>query len=150
MKPKKDLMPNRVKKAKKLLEINSHNFVRRRDSISPLKIGGYCFDCGKYSELQQFQAGHFEPSGSCGAILRYHPHNIHGQFSGCNCGYQQEQVKINYTLKMIDKYGREYVDHLKQLKNKSIKADIIFYDRMNELYEQGDEAKIVEYLESLV
>ena len=148
-KKKKDLMPARVKRAKKELEIVSHNHVRRRDSIHDDRIGGYCFDCGEYAEGQQFQAGHFEASGSCGAILRYHPHNMNGQKGGCNVGYAQERVKINYTLKMIDKYGREYVDHLKSLKNKQIKADIIFYETMIELYKKGNEEDIINYLENL-
>ena len=137
------------KKAKELEQV-SHTFVRRRDSKNPDFIGGFCFDCGEYAEGQQFQSGHFEPSGSCGALLRFHPHNMHGQIGKCNCKYQQEKVKIDYTLKMIDKYGRKYVDHLKQLKQKSIKADIIFYQTMIDLYKSGEEKAIVNYLESLV
>lgn len=146
---KKLLMPQRVKKAKAKLEKVSHDFIRKRDSISPDEIKGYCFDCGKLAEGQQFQAGHWQPSGSCGALLRFHPHNMNGQSGGCNCGYRQEQVKINYTMAMIRKYGHEYVEQLRQLKNKSIKADIIFYERMIELYEEGDEEKITDYLHSL-
>lgn len=142
-------MPARIKRAKKELEIVSHNHVRRRDSKSEHEIAGYCFDCDLWSVGQQFQAGHFEPSGSCGAILRYHPHNMHGQNGGCNSQYQQEKVKVAYTLRMLDKYGRKYVDHLRQLKNKQIKADIIFYETMIELYKIGDESQIVKYLESL-
>ena len=141
---------NPLNKKAKELEEKSHTFVRRRDSKDKDFIGGYCFDCGNWSEGRFFQAGHWEPSGSCGALLRFHPHNIHGQSAGCNCKYQQEKVKINYTLKMIDKYGREYVDHLKSFKYKSIKADIIFYDTMIALYDKGIEQDIVDYLESLV
>lgn len=146
---KKTLMPQRVKRAKVRLEKLSHDHVRRRDSLSPEEIRGNCFDCGVFCEGQQFQAGHWQPSGSCGALLRYHPHNMHGQAGGCNMKQVQERVKINYTMKMVDKYGREYVEQLRQLRNKSIKADIIFYDRMIELYEEGDEEKIVDYLHSL-
>jgi len=148
-KKKKDLMPARVKRAKDELEKISHTYVRKRDSKNDYEIAGNCFDCDEWAEGQQFQAGHFEPSGSCGAILRYHPHNMHGQKGGCNSQYQQEKVKVAYTLRMIDKYGREYVDHLRQLKNKQIKADIIFYETMIELYKNGDEQAIVDYLESL-
>lgn len=141
---------NPTKKLAQKLEKICHDYIRRRDSINPeIAIGGYCFDCGKMVFKQMFQAGHFLPSGSSGAILRYHPHNIHGQASGCNCHYQQEQVKIRYTMAMIKKYGKKYVDKLIALKNKSIKADSIFYEKMIELYEQGDEEAIVDYLESL-
>lgn len=126
----------------------SHDYIRTRDGIDGEKRG-YCFDCGEYCEGRDFQAGHFKESGASGAWLRYHPHNMHGQFSGCNMKQSQERVKINYTLKMIDKYGRKYVDYLIMQRNKSIKADEIFYMTMISLYEQGDEDKIVEYLESL-
>lgn len=148
MKLKKDLMPARVKRAKKELEILSHTYIRKRDGING-EIKGYCFDCGKYSEGQQFQAGHFEPSGSCGALLRYHPHNMHGQNGGCNTQYQQEKVKIDYTFKMLEKYGIERVNKIRQLKHKSIKADIIFYEKMIELYKEGNEQKIVDFLETV-
>lgn len=133
---------------KELYEV-SHTYIRKRDSISDDKIGGYCFDCGKYEEGQQFQAGHFIPDASGGAILRYHPHNMHGQRGGCNMKHQQETVKINYTLKMIEKYGRKYVDKLKALKWKTIRADEIFYNKMIELYKAGNEKKIISYLNSL-
>lgn len=142
-------MQKDIKKLKKELEKISHDFIRKRDSINDFEIGGLCFDCGKLCYGQQFQAGHFEPSGSCGAILRYHPHNMHGQSGGCNCGYRQEQVKINYTMSMIRKYGKKYVDKLRLLKNKTIKADVIFYQTMIDLYKVGDEKKIIKYLESL-
>jgi hypothetical protein len=149
-KKKRDLMPARVKRAKATLEKISHDFVRGRDSDEHNKhastFGGKCVDCGIYDEGQYFQAGHFEASGSCGALLRYHPHNMHGQRAGCNLKYRQEQVKINYTMVMIAKYGKDYVDLLRSLKNKSIKADIIFYETLINLYKQGNEEEIVDFL----
>jgi len=128
----------------------SHDFIRQRDSIKKYIIGGYCFDCGDYTEFQQFQCGHFIPDSTGGALLRYHPINMHGQAGKCNCKYNQEFVKINYTLAMEKKYGKEYVQKLIQLKYKSIKADEIFYSKMIELYKEGNEKKIVAYLESLI
>jgi hypothetical protein len=145
----RDKSPKEVQKLKKQLELICHTYIRKRDSISDDKIGGNCFDCGKYTESGQFQAGHFEPSGSCGALLRYHPMNIHGQSGGCNMGYNQETVKINYTMAMIKKYGKKTVDKLIQMKYKSIKADYLFYEKMIELYKEGNEKKIINYLESL-
>lgn len=141
-----------VKKlAKKLYEI-SHTFVRRRDSRDPDMIGGFCFDCGEYAEGGQFQAGHWIPDAGGGAILRYHPHNMNGQIGKCNCKYQQEFVKINYTFAMQRKYGKEYCNFLLDLRNKGklIKADRIFYQRMIDLYEAGDESEIIKYLHSLI
>jgi len=138
-----------AKLQQKLVEL-SHTYIRERDSVSPDKIGGYCFDCGNFAEGRHFQAGHFIADASGGAVLRYHPHNMHGQSSGCNMKVSQERVKIEYTIKMQEKYGIDYVNLLRSLRNKSIKADEIFYNKMIELYEQKDEEAIVEYLHSLV
>lgn len=140
MAKKKNKLENKVEKA-------SHDFVRKRDGIDG-EIRGYCFDCGKYAEGQQFQAGHFEPSGSCGAILRYHPHNMHGQRGGCNMKERQESVKIDYTMKMIKVYGKKRVDEIRSLKNRTIKADDIFFGELLKLYNEGDEEKIVSFLEN--
>lgn len=135
-------------KLKNILYKLSHDYIRRRDGMEG-DMRGYCFDCGNYAEGRNFQCGHFVPDAAGGAILRYHPHNMHGQAAGCNMKHQQESVKINYTLKMINKYGIDYVEYLKSLKNVVIKADSVFYQTMIDLYKEGDELKIVTYLTEL-
>jgi len=137
-----------IKLKYKLVEI-SHTHVRKRDSVSDEKIGGYCFDCKYYIEGQQFQAGHWIPD-SKGVITRYHPHNMHGQAGKCNCAYQQEFVKINYTFAMQKKYGIKYCKKLKEMSEKTIRVNVLFYTKMIELYEIGDEQEIIKYLESLI
>lgn len=141
-------MPARIKKAKKELTEISHTFIRKRDSINVDEIKGYCFDCGKLAEGRDFQCGHWIPDSVGGALLRFHPWNMHGQASSCNCGYNQEMVKINYTAKMYGKY-HDGVEVLRSLKNKTIKADIIFYLSLIDLYKKGDEDGIIKYLYSL-
>lgn len=147
---KRELAPNILKKAKKDLKELSHTFVRRRDGING-ELRGYCFTCGTYCEGGNFQAGHWEPDSTGGALLRFHPSNMNAQGGYC-CNinrHGQQRVANEYTLRMIEKYGLERVNQLRRLKQKSIKADILFYLKMIELYRTGDEAKIVEYLESL-
>ena len=144
-------MPARIKRAKKELTLISHTFVRKRDSINKNKIGGYCMSCGKYCEGSDFQAGHWEPDSTGGALLRYHPQNMHGQGGYC-CNinrHGQQRMGNDYTLKMIERYGLKRVNELRKLKYKSIKADILFYERMIELYRAGNEQDIIDYLESL-
>lgn len=138
-----------VKKAKSVLYELSHTHVRRRDSANPEVIAGNCFDCGFWCEGGQFQAGHFIPD-SKGFITRYHPLNMNGQFSGCNMKYQQEKVKINYTMKMIQRYGKKYVDKLILMSNKTVRTDLNMYLMLIELYKEGNEKKIIKYLESLI
>jgi len=143
---KRDLMENRVKKAKKMLTEISHLYIRKRDSIKDETKKGYCCCCKKLAEGMQFQCGHWIPDSVGGALLRYHPHNMHGQCGSCNCRYQQEQSKIDYSIFMTLKYGIDYIEKLRQLKNKTIKADIIFYEMMIELYGKGNEEDIIKYL----
>ena len=138
-----------AKLIQKLVKV-SHDYIRSRDSFNRDEVRGQCFDCDMVTEGQHFQAGHFIPDASGGALLRYHPHNMHGQASGCNMKFVQERVKINYTMKMIERYGLAYVNKLRLLKNKAIKADSIFYSKMIELYEIGDEKKIVSYLNKVL
>lgn len=137
-----------LKAVKDKLYTTSHTYIRRRDSTDDYQIGGLCFDCGRYASGGNFQAGHWIPDAGGGALLRYHPDNMHGQAGGCNLKFQQETVKINYTFKMIEKYGQERVEELRRLKNKTVKADIIFYSTLLDLYEKGDEQAIIDYLES--
>lgn len=146
-KKKRDLMPTRIKRAKERLKEVCHDYIRRRDSDEKDKIAGKCFDCGLWAEGADFQAGHFETSGGHGVVLRYHPDNIHGQKKGCNMKERQEIVKINYTMKMLEKYGRERLDKIRALKNKSVRADILWYEKMIELYEEGNEHEIIDFLE---
>jgi len=84
---------------------------------------GYCCTCGLYCEGGNFQAGHYEPSGSCGALLRYHPQNMHGQGGYCcnlNRNHQQKMGN-DYTFFMINKYGQPHVEYLESLKNAGCK-----------------------------
>ena len=153
LKAKKDLMPNRIKRAKNVLTELSHTFVRKRDSVSGdgNVFGGPCCSCGKFCGGSDFQAGHWEADSTGGAILRYHPQNMHGQGGFC-CNinrHGQQRMGVAYTMFMIKRYGLKHVEFLRSLKKKVIKADIIFFETMIELYRQGDEKKIVAYLHSL-
>lgn len=147
-KEKKPTKKQQLDSAKKKLEEVSHKYIRDRDSIGRV---GMCIDCKKVYTRSSLQCGHFVPDRAGNILLRYHPHNMHGQFSGCNMKVVQERVKINYTLTMIDLYGREYVDKLINMIDlgRGMKVDLSFYETMIKLYEEGDEKKIVNYLESL-
>lgn len=134
--------------AKKMLEEVSHEYIRDRSCIA---FVGTCIDCRKVFGKKWIQCGHFIPDRAGNILLRYHPHNMQGQFSGCNMKVVQERVKINYTLAMVDLYGREYVNKLISMIDlgRGLKVDLSFYETMIELYKKGDEKAIVNYLESL-
>lgn len=146
-----------TKKAKKELTTLSHTFIRKRDSKDPSFIGGNCFTCGKWCEGSDFQAGHFEPDATGGALLRYHPTNMNGQGGYC-CNinrHGQQRIALEYYARMVKKHGLARVEKLRALKHwkdkigMPFKADLPFYLKMIELYREGDEKKIVKYLEGL-
>lgn len=146
-----------VKQAKKVLTELSHTYIRHRDSVDSNIIAGNCFTCSKWCEGGNFQAGHFEPDSTGGVLLRYHPLNMHGQGGYC-CNinrHGQQRIANEYFARMVKKYGLKYVEKLRALKNKKdaigmpYKADLSFFLKMIELYKEGNEKKIVKYLESL-
>lgn len=135
LKAKKPKVVTITKRKKDLWKIVSP-FIRNRD----LKK---CFTCPR----EAVHAGHFLPSGNCGALLRYHPRNIHGQCYFCNINLGGNGA-VYYT-KMVNKYGQEYVNKLFDIKNQTtIKADEYFYLTLTDLYKQGNEEEIIKFLES--
>lgn len=136
--PKKKVVS--ISKLKKDLWAVVSPFIRNRDNFR-------CITCGKTGTGGQIHAGHFLPSGNCGALLRYHPKNIHAQcyFENINLG---GNGAVYYT-KMVERYGQKYVNKLFQIKNQTtIKADEYFYQSLIDLYKQGNEEEIIKFLES--
>jgi Bacteriophage Lambda NinG protein len=124
---------------KKLWSIVAKRIKERDDYI--------CFTSGKKVEGANAHCGHMFPSGSCGAVLRYHPLNLHCQsyFENINQGGNGAV----YALNFIEKYGQEKMNKMLQLKNKSIKADTQFYEKLIELYTNNTLEEVENYLHSL-
>jgi len=136
-----------IKLLKKDLEKISHDFVRARDSIKGEIKKGFCCSCGLLAEGPLFQAGHYRTSGANGALLRYHPQNMHGQCRDCNCSrYNIENVKVEYAQFMYARYTSEELETMRQMKNYTINANRYFYTSMIDLYKAGDEREIVKFL----
>lgn len=116
--------------------------IRQRDKFT-------CITCGRTGSGGQIHAGHFLPSGNCGALLRYHPKNIHAQCYFCNINLGGNGA-IYYT-KMVEKYGQAYVNKLIEIKNQTtISADKEFYSILIEYYKEGNQEEIIKYLEGFV
>ncbi len=107
-----------------------------------------CFTSGKYVEGANAHCGHMFPSGACGAVLRYHPKNLH-------CQSYHENINLGgngvvYGINFVKKYGQKEMTKLLKLKNSSIKADNQFYEKLIEMYETYPLEDIEEYLNQLV
>ena len=97
------------------MPIKISNVVKSFNEYKRLKEAddnGYvkCVTCGHIGSYKKLHSGHFQHG------LHFIEENQHIQCPGCNTfGGGKRDL---YTLFMIDKYGREKVDELIQLKNK--------------------------------
>lgn len=99
--------------------------------ISRADDNGYCtcVTCGKVGKYNDgFDGGHFiEKSKSSYWMLD--PRNIHPQCKPCNKdGMKYGGKNVVYTLWMIDTYGREFVDHMEEMKRTRTSYKTVDYD----------------------
>lgn len=78
-----------------------------------------CISCDTVKHWTEMQAAHFIPK-SRGASIRYVEENLHPACPSCNM-FNPESHMIGYTLAMIDMYGRDKIDELKQEARKTLK-----------------------------
>lgn len=94
--------------------------------ITLKKYGNTCYTCSRPNLMgSNCQLGHLIPSGACGAFLRHDLRNLRIQCFHCNInlgGFGAE-----YYKRMVAEVGQEATDQLFKDKQKSIKADVIFY-----------------------
>lgn len=100
------------------------------------KDGTYeCFTCGRLIDsAPKAQTGHFIPSSTCGAYLRYNLRNLRVQDYYCNINLGGNGSE--FYRKLVEEVGQEEVDKLFIDKNKVVKADVAFYEHIIEEYEK--------------
>lgn len=101
---------SRSQLVKKLDSIFSQ-YIRQKESVDGM---GRCVTCGDTKPWQQQQNGHFYTRGRY--PTRWDEDNCHIQCVACNVFKKGNYIA--YTMYMIDRYGREYVDNL-EIKSKS-------------------------------
>jgi hypothetical protein len=84
---------------------------------------GYCtcVTCGQVDKWSSMDGGHFIPKGTSSywALVE---ENIHPQCKGCNgFGMKFGTAAQQYTLYMIDTYGREFVEEMEAKKRNQVK-----------------------------
>ena len=85
------------------------------------KYGNTCYTCGRTNlEGSNCQVGHFIPSGSCGAFLRYDLRNLRTQCYHCNINLGGNGAE--YYRRMVEEIGQKEVDKIFQDKQKVVKA----------------------------
>lgn len=75
-----------------------------------------CVSCIKVLHWKEMQGGHFIPRGKSPTLLE--ETNIHPQCPPCNgFGMKYGDSEKNYTLYMLDMYGRDHVNWLLSIKD---------------------------------
>lgn len=114
--------------------------VRKRD-------GNVCIICGKTGlEGSSWHTGHFLPSSTCGAFLRYDLRNLHSSCYNCNINLGGNGAM--FYKKLVYIYGQDFVDKLFEDKNVITKADEYFYKSKTEEYtkiQDWDDTKLFDY-----
>ena len=104
--------------------------------ISRADDDGYCtcVTCGKVGKYNDgFDGGHYIEKGKC-QYWMLHPKNIHPQCASCNRKWSSggkmktDDKGAEYTLWMIDTYGREFVDHMHAMKREPKRYRVADYD----------------------
>ncbi len=78
-----------------------------------------CITCGAYLAWRDSQNAHYIERGH--HWTRYLEENLHPACASCNF-YRKEFHKRQYTLFMIDTYGRDKITELEELSRKPISA----------------------------
>lgn len=114
--------------------------VRKRD-------GNSCFICRKENlEKGGWHTGHFIPSSTCGASLRYDLRNLHSSCYHCNINLGGNGAL--FYRRIEETYGKEFLESIFRDKQISIKADSLFYESKIKEYEEissWDKTKILDY-----
>jgi len=87
-----------------------------------------CYTCDRRIENPcDAHTAHFIPSGACGAFLRFDLRNL--RICCYNCNVNLGGNGVEYYPRMVKEVGQAAVDQLKRDKNKTIKADVIWYQK---------------------
>lgn len=108
---------------------------------------GYCtcVTCGAIDKWSSMDGGHFIAKG-CSSYWALVEENIHPQCRGCNgFGMKYGTAANQYTLYMIDTYGREFVEDMELKKKDQVK----YYKKDYELMVKEWTAQIKELLDRI-
>ena len=104
-KPKLTKLPTLIDKADALTSL----YIRQKYADHNGNV--QCVSCGKHLHWKEAHCAHFIERGK--KATRWLEENLHPACPSCNF-YRKEIHMREYTLAMIDLYGREALDHLRR------------------------------------
>ena len=109
--------------AKVSLRAKALKTLQKLARISAADDNGYCkcVSCGKVDHYKNMDGGHFIPKGSS-SRWALDEQNVHPQCKGCNgFGMKHGSAEAQYTIWMLDWYGKDAVEHMLATKKDPIK-----------------------------
>ena len=109
--------------AKVSLRAKALKTLQKLARISAADDNGYCkcVSCGKVDHYKNMDGGHFIPKGSS-SRWALNEQNVHPQCKGCNgFGMKHGSAEAQYTIWMLDWYGKDAVEHMLATKKDPIK-----------------------------
>jgi hypothetical protein len=100
--------------------------------IAAADDNGYakCVSCGRTDHYKNMDGGHFIPKGSS-SRWALEEQNVHPQCKGCNgFGMKHGSAEAQYTIWMLDWYGKEAVANMLATKKEPVKYYAADYREM--------------------
>jgi len=128
IKKRNQALKKKVKANPKAKALESAQLLAR---ISSADDDGYCtcVTCGHVGKFNEgFDGGHFIAKGNC-SFWMLDPRNIWPQCKSCNGnGMKFGNKEAAYTLWMLDKFGREFVDYMRSMEKEVTKRTAKDYE----------------------
>jgi len=106
--------------AKQTLRAKALQTLQKLVRLKAADDNGYvkCVSCGTMEHWSEMQGGHFIAKGNS-SYWALQEENVHPQCPACNLyGMKYGTAANNYTLWMLDYYGRDFVEQMEQDKRK--------------------------------
>ena len=116
----------------KTLRSKALKLIQKLSRIAAADDNGYaqCVSCKETHHYKDMDGGHFYPKGNC-SFWALEKENVHPQCKGCNgYGMRYGIAAQQYTLWMIDYYGREFVEEMEAQKRSVKKIYKAEYESM--------------------
>lgn len=121
------------RKSKSTLALAKIKLWKTLKQVITIRDGDTCISCCTHGlRGHNAHGGHFIPSSSCGGFLRYDLRNVWIQCATCNLF--RNGAGAEYTIELQKKFGLDFVEKIIRDKQKTIKLDIDYIERMTDFY----------------
>lgn len=123
-----------LKKAKDKAQKVFNEYIRLRDCIETTgcPFGAVCCTCGKQTDNSgDLQAGHYILDSQNGNSTSFDEHNVNSQCKSCN--RYHHGMLAEYSLFIVEKYGKEELERLHKMKLITKKWTI---DELEDIYKK--------------